>query len=205
MVRGELPEEYLLKLGIFTVEPRSSALAKGLWKEDFASATPLRCWQEVTAARVVGSCWRAQARSREPEAEESDMVMQLTTEGVTAIALRGGRGGREVDEAGTKLEPELSLAIGITGPVIGWPGLGRTSFLPSPCRLYAGNLPCSLLSIAFEFVHCFNSFDGLFFRLISTELNHPQSRCDPKSQLAKQQHQTSQELQCKALEQDQNI
>ena len=27
-------------------------------KDDFASATPLR-WQEVTAARVVGTCWRA--------------------------------------------------------------------------------------------------------------------------------------------------
>lgn len=35
---------------------------------------------------------------------------------MTAALLEGREG---VDEAGTKLEPELSLAIGITGPVIG--------------------------------------------------------------------------------------
>lgn len=79
MERGDFPEEYLLKLGIFTVEPRSWALVKGLSNDAFASATPLRCWQEATAARVVGSCWRAQVRSRVLEAEESDMVRQLTT------------------------------------------------------------------------------------------------------------------------------
>lgn len=120
MVRGEELDLYLLKLGIFTVEPRSPALTKGLSKDDFASATPLRCWQEVTAARAAGSCWRAQERSRVLEAEESDMVMAIDhwwRGGVTA-ALRGER--REgVDEAGMKLEPELSLAIGITGLVIG--------------------------------------------------------------------------------------
>lgn len=82
-MRGELPEEYLLKSGIFTVEePRPWVLAKGLWKEAFASETPLRCWQEVTAARVVGSCWRAQERSRVLEAEESDMVMAIDLKGV---------------------------------------------------------------------------------------------------------------------------
>lgn len=109
MERGELPEEYLLKLGIFTVEPRSLALAKGLWKEDFASATPLRCWQEVTAARVVGSCWRAQERSRVLEAEESDMVMaiDLGLEGceLTAIAWRAG--GREKMVGWMKSEVEV--------------------------------------------------------------------------------------------------
>lgn len=77
MERGELLDLYLLKLGIFRVEPRSLALAKGDSKDDFASATPLRCWQEVTAAREVGSCCRATVRSRVLEAEESDIVRAI--------------------------------------------------------------------------------------------------------------------------------
>ena len=76
MERGELLDLYLLKLGIFRVEPRSLALAKGDSKDDFASATPLR-WQEVTAAREVGSCCRATVRSRVLEAEESDIVRAI--------------------------------------------------------------------------------------------------------------------------------
>lgn len=70
---------YLLKSGIFTVE--SFEGPKGLSKDDdlAASATPLCCWQEATAAReVVDSCWRAHERSREPEAAESAMASSRT-------------------------------------------------------------------------------------------------------------------------------
>lgn len=63
----------MLKLGIFSVE-LVSLDRKGLSKDDLgaASATP-RCWPAAMAARaaVVGSCWRAQARSRAVEAEAS--------------------------------------------------------------------------------------------------------------------------------------
>lgn len=76
MERGELLDLYLLKLGIFRVERGSLAVAKGDSKDDFASATPLR-WQEVTAARVVGTCWRATVRSKVLEAEESDMLRAI--------------------------------------------------------------------------------------------------------------------------------
>ena len=72
MERGEESDLYLLKSGIFRVEPGSLALAKGDSKDDFASATPLR-WQEVTAAREIGTC-RAAVRSKVLEAEESDIV-----------------------------------------------------------------------------------------------------------------------------------
>jgi len=45
---------------------------KGLSNDE---ATPLCCWQEAMAAReVVGSCWRAQTRSIEPEAAERAMT-----------------------------------------------------------------------------------------------------------------------------------
>lgn len=85
---------YLPKLGIFRVDWYSLELPKGLSKEEDleASDSPLRCWQEATAARVVGSCWRAQARSRVLEAEERDM-MRL------AIATNCGevRGERMID------------------------------------------------------------------------------------------------------------
>jgi hypothetical protein len=74
--RAEFLDLYLLKSGIFRVEPASLAVAKGDWKDDFASATPLR-WQEVTAARAVGSCCRATVRSRVLEAEESDIVRTI--------------------------------------------------------------------------------------------------------------------------------
>jgi hypothetical protein len=70
--RGDLLEEYLPKLGIFRVEVYSWELPKGLSKDDL-SETALR-WQEVTAARAVGSCWRAQVRSRVVEVAESDMA-----------------------------------------------------------------------------------------------------------------------------------
>ena len=107
MERGELLDWYLLKLGIFRVEPRSLAEAKGLSNEAFASATPLRCWQEVTATREVDSCWRAQVRSRVLEAEESDMVMQLTTEwdvdrNCVASNWRAGEKREGVDEVGSR-------------------------------------------------------------------------------------------------------
>jgi hypothetical protein len=75
--RGDLLDEYLVKLGIFRVELCSLELPNGLSKDDLVSAeTPLRwCWLDAATARVEeGSCWRAQARSKEPEAEERDMV-----------------------------------------------------------------------------------------------------------------------------------
>ena len=73
MERGDFLLEYLLKSGIFKVESLEGP--KGLSKEDDleASATPLCCcWQEARATReeVDDSCWRAQTRSRELEAEE---------------------------------------------------------------------------------------------------------------------------------------
>lgn len=61
------------------------------------------------------------------EAEESDMVAIDLKRGwlLTAIAQVRWR-GQGKDEVGSsnvkKLEPELSLAIGITGLVIGWAG-----------------------------------------------------------------------------------
>lgn len=71
MERGDFLLEYLLKSGIFKVESLEGP--KGLSKEDDleASATPRCCWQEAMATREVDdSCWRAQTRSRELEAEE---------------------------------------------------------------------------------------------------------------------------------------
>lgn len=91
-------EAYLLKLGIFRVDWYSWELPKGLSKDEDleASDSPLRCWQEATAARVVGSCWRAQARSRVLEAEESDM-MRLSIAVIAGRWVEGRRveGGRE--------------------------------------------------------------------------------------------------------------
>lgn len=133
MERGLLLDLYLLKSGIFRVERGSLAVAKGLSKEDFESATPLRCWQETTA-REVGSCWRAQVRSRVLEAEESDMVRQLTTRGCPQLQLlwedarcevRVGGQGRgwmrsKVDREKLEPEPPPELSLGITRLLIGW-------------------------------------------------------------------------------------
>lgn len=66
-----------MKLGIFRVELCSLELPNGLSKEDLVSAeTPLRWWWEeaARAREEEGSCWRAQERRIEEEAEERDMV-----------------------------------------------------------------------------------------------------------------------------------
>jgi hypothetical protein len=73
-VDGELLDMYFLKLGIFKVALASSALPKGLSKDDLAPALEaFRCWTPATAERATceGSCWRAQERSRAAEAELS--------------------------------------------------------------------------------------------------------------------------------------
>lgn len=76
-VDGELLDMYFLKLGIFKVALASSALPKGLSKDDLAAPEPEAfrccCWTPATAARATceGSCWRAQERSRAAEAELS--------------------------------------------------------------------------------------------------------------------------------------
>jgi hypothetical protein len=64
--RGPFLEAYLLKSGIFVVS---------LWANGLSKVELFR-WQEATTARVVDSCWRAQARSREVEAEERAMARE---------------------------------------------------------------------------------------------------------------------------------
>jgi hypothetical protein len=112
--RGALLDWYLLKSGIFAVE--EEALAKGLAKVGLvASATPLRCWQEATAARVVGSCWRAQARSREVEAEERDMANDAIA--VNCRAESWGRTGEGGGRAATGRKREDFLdEVEVGGP-----------------------------------------------------------------------------------------
>lgn len=82
--------------------------ANGLSKEDLAaSATPLCCWQEAMAARVVvDSCWRALERSKEPDAAERAM-----TGSRTAIAENNCKWRREVSEGGGGVVVEGGLII----------------------------------------------------------------------------------------------
>jgi hypothetical protein len=60
-------EEYLLKSGILVVS---------FWVNGLSKVEPFRCWEATTARDVVDSCWRAQARSKEPEAEERAMARE---------------------------------------------------------------------------------------------------------------------------------